>query len=304
MSQLQKYIWLIDTIRRAGKISLEEISGRWERNKDLSDYKPLSRATFNRWKDAIFSQFGIIISCQRAGGYLYYIENPEDIDEDELKKWMLDSFAVSNLISENLSLKDRILVTQIPSARNHLATLLEAMKENRVVTITYCGFNKSQSHSFPVEPYCVKLFDNRWYVLAHNVRFDDCRIYGLDRIERLEVTDETFKLPEDFSASEYFSDYFGIVIDKDIRPQRIVIRAYDEHIPYMKSLPLHRSQRLLEENDGYADFELFLAPTYDFVMGLLHVGTMIEVMSPASLRKTMKEWVSEMYEMYEMYEND
>lgn len=299
MSQLQKYIWLIDTIRRAGKISLEEISGRWERNKDLSDYKPLSRATFNRWKDAIFSQFGIIISCQRAGGYLYYIENPEDIDEDELKKWMLDSFAVSNLISENLSLKDRILVTQIPSARNHLATLLEAMKENRVVTITYCGFNKSQSHSFPVEPYCVKLFDNRWYVLAHNVRFNDCRIYGLDRIERLEVTDETFKLPEDFSASEYFSDYFGIVIDKDIRPQRIVIRAYDEHIPYMKSLPLHRSQRLLEENDGYADFELFLAPTYDFVMGLLHVGTMIEVMSPASLRKTMKEWVSEMYEMYE-----
>lgn len=299
MSQLQKYIWLIDTIRRAGKISLEEISGRWERNKDLSDYKPLSRATFNRWKDAIFSQFGIIISCQRAGGYLYYIENPEDIDEDELKKWMLDSFAVSNLISENLSLKDRILVTQIPSARNHLATLLEAMKENRVVTITYCGFNKSQSHSFPVEPYCVKLFDNRWYVLAHNVRFDDCRIYGLDRIEHLEVTDDTFKLPEDFSASEYFSDYFGIVIDKDIRPQRIVIRAYDEHIPYMKSLPLHRSQRLLEENDGYADFELFLAPTYDFVMGLLHVGTMIEVMSPASLRKTMKEWVSEMYEMYE-----
>lgn len=80
-----KYTWLIDTIRKAGKISLEEISDRWERNKDLSDYKPLSRATFNRWKDAIFSQFGIIISCQRAGGYLYYIENPEDIDEDELK---------------------------------------------------------------------------------------------------------------------------------------------------------------------------------------------------------------------------
>ena len=55
MSQLQKYTWLIDTIRKAGKISLEEISDRWERNKDLSDYKPLSRATFNRWKDAIFS---------------------------------------------------------------------------------------------------------------------------------------------------------------------------------------------------------------------------------------------------------
>lgn len=169
MTQLQKYIWLIDTIRRAGKISLEEISSRWERNKDLSDYKPLSRTTFNRWKDAIFSQFGIIISCQRSGGYLYYIENPEDIDEDELKKWMLDSFAISNLIGENLSLKDRIIVNQIPSAQSHLATLLEAMQGNRVVLITYCGFNKKRSYTFPVEPYCVKLFENRWYLLAHNV---------------------------------------------------------------------------------------------------------------------------------------
>ena len=215
MLQLQKYTWLIETIRKAGKISLEEISDRWERNKDLSDYKPLSRATFNRWRDAILSQFGIIISCQRAGGYLYYIENPEDIDEDELKKWMLDSFAVSNLISENLSLKDRILISQIPSARNHLATLLEAMRENHVVTITYCGFNKSESHKFPIEPYCVKLFENRWYVLAHNTRYDDCRIYGLDRIDDLEITAETFKIPKDFSAKDYFSDYYGIVTEKN-----------------------------------------------------------------------------------------
>lgn len=298
MIQLQKYTWLIDTIRRAGKISLEEISDRWERNKDLSDYKPLSRATFNRWKDAIFSQFGIIISCQRAGGYLYYIENPEDIDEDELKKWMLDSFAVSNLISENLSLKDRIIVNQIPSAHNHLATLLEAMKENRIVTITYCGFNKTKSYKFPIEPYCVKLFENRWYLLAHNIQYDDIRIYGLDRIEDVTITDDAFKLPKDFSASDYFSNYYGIVTDKNIKAQHIIIRVYHDHIPYINSLPLHRSQKLLENNGEYADFELFLAPTYDFIMRLLYVGAMIEVVSPVSLRKTMKEWISDMYNLY------
>lgn len=298
MIQLQKYTWLIDTIRRAGKISLEEISDRWERNKDLSDYKPLSRATFNRWKDAIFSQFGIIISCQRAGGYLYYIENPEDIDEDELKKWMLDSFAVSNLISENLSLKDRIIVNQIPSAHDHLATLLEAMKENRIVTITYCGFNKTKSHKFPIEPYCVKLFENRWYLLAHNIQYDDIRIYGLDRIEDVAISGDAFKLPKDFSASDYFSNYYGIVTDKNIKAQHIIIRVYHDHIPYINSLPLHRSQRLLENNGEYADFELFLAPTYDFIMRLLYVGAMIEVVSPVSLRKTMKEWISDMYNLY------
>ena len=248
MTQLQKYTWLIDTIRKAGKISLEEISDRWERNKDLSDYKPLSRATFNRWRDAIFNQFGIIISCQRSGGYLYYIENPENIDEDKLKKWMLDSFAISNLISENLSLKDRILVNPIPSARNHLATLLEAMKENRTVIITYCRFSRTERYTYPIEPYCVKLFENRWYVLAHNIQYNDLRIYGLDRIEEMKMTDKTFMLPKDFSASEYFSLYYGIVVDLKMKAERIVIRVYNDHIPYINSLPLHHTQKLLVDN--------------------------------------------------------
>ncbi len=135
MTQLQKYTWLIDTIKRAGKISHKELSDKWEQCKELSDCKPLHRATFNRWRDAIFSLFGIIIDCQRPGGYLYFIANPEDIDEDELKKWMLDTFAVGNVIGENLALKDRILVNRIPSGQNHLTTILEAMKDNCVVNI-------------------------------------------------------------------------------------------------------------------------------------------------------------------------
>lgn len=211
---------------------------------------------------------------------------------------MLDSFAVCNLISENLSLKDRILVSNIPSAHDHLTTLLEAMRENRVVTITYCGFNKLNSHTFPIEPYCVKLFENRWYVLAHNIHYDDYRIYGLDRIENLEITMDTFKLPKDFFASGYFSNYYGIISDSNIKPERIVIRAYRDHVPYMSSLPLHKSQKLLEDSGEYADFELYLAPTFDFIMRLLSAGAMIEVISPASLRKTLKEWASDLYNLY------
>lgn len=150
MNQLQKYTWLIDTIRRAGKISHKDLSDRWSRNKNFSDGHELHRATFNRWRDAINEQFGIKIDCQKVGGYLYYISNPEDIDEDKLKKWMLDSFAVGNIIGENLSLKGRILVDEIPSGRDHLTTIMEAMKENRVVNITYRPFKKSHSYTFPI----------------------------------------------------------------------------------------------------------------------------------------------------------
>lgn len=298
MTQLQKYTWLIETIRRAGKISHRDLSDKWERCTDLSDCKPLHRATFNRWRDAIFSQFGIIIDCQRVGGYLYFIANPEDIDEDELKKWMLDSFAVGNLIGENLSLKDRIVVDQIPSGRDHLTTILEAMKQNCVVNIEYKAFVYSRSFKIPVEPYCVKLHENRWYMLGHNLSKDTIRLYGLDRIESVEITDKEYRLPKGFSASEFFYNYFGIVADSRIKPERIVLRADKNHTPYLKSLPLHHSQRLIEDNGEYADFELHLAPTYDFVMKLLQVGAMIEVISPLSLRKTMKGWISDMNELY------
>lgn len=297
MNQLQKYTWLLDTIRRAGKISHKELSDRWERNKDLSDCKPLHRATFNRWKDAIFSQFGIIISCQKVGGYLYYIENPEDIDEDKLRKWMLDSFAVGHLIGEHISLKDRILVDEIPSGRDHLTTILEAMKENRVVNVTYRPFNQEYGYTFPIEPYCVKLFENRWYVLGLNNR-KEIKIYGLDRLDCVELSGETFKMPKDFSVSEFFSVYYGVVIGSGEKPQKIVVRAHKDHKYYLKSLPLHHSQRLIEEHETYADFGLYLSPTYDFVMKLLQVGSMVEVISPDSLRKTMKAWISDMYALY------
>lgn len=298
MTQLQKYTWLIDTIRRAGKITHRELSDKWERCKDLSDCKPLHRATFNRWRDAIFSQFGIMIDCQRTGGYLYFISNPDDIDENELKKWMLDSFAVGNLIGEHLSLKDRILVDNIPSGRDYLTTILEAMKESRILNIEYRAFKYSKSYSFPVEPYCVKLHENRWYMLAHNINMDTIRLYGLDRLEAVEITEKEYRLPKGFSPAAYFSNYFGIVLDDSAKPERIVIRSNADHAPYLKSLPLHHSQRLLEDNGEYADFELYLVPTYDFVMRLLHVGAMIEVIEPDTLRKTMKGWINDMYELY------
>lgn len=297
MNQLQKYTWLIDTIRRSGKISHKELSDKWQCNKDLSGGNPLHRATFNRWRDAIFDQFGIIIDCQKVGGYLYYIANPEAIDEDRLKKWMLDSFAVSNLISENLALKGRILVDEIPSGRDCLTTLLEAMKTNRVVDITYRPFGHDKGYSFPIEPYCVKLFENRWYVLARNNR-GEVKIYGLDRLEEVGITDTTYTLPRDFDADDYFSSAYGVVIGGDVKPERIVLRAYSGHRHYLNSLPLHPSQRMIEDCDDYADFELYLSPTYDFVMKLLQFGALIEVISPASLRKTMKGWVTDMYELY------
>ena len=88
----------------------------------------------------------------------------------------------------------------------------------------------------------------------------DIKIFDLGRIETLEITEDTFKLPEDFDASEYFSNYYGIVVDEKVKPQRIILQANKQSKEYIKSLPLHHSQKLIEESEVYADFELYLLP--------------------------------------------
>lgn len=298
MTQLKKHIWLIETLRRHGKISFKEISGLWERNKDMSDYEPLHRGTFNRWRKDILITLGIDIKCQESGGYLYFIANPDDIHENKLKHQVLDTFSVGNLVQDNLSLKNRILVDEIPSGLLYLTPIMEAMKGNRVLEITYTSSRTGKTMAITVDPYCVKLFEGRWYMLAKQKTKDKPKIYGLDRIRSLTILNDTFKLPKDFSATEYFETMYGIVSDNQT-PMRIILRAYTQHKEYLKSLPIHHSQRLIEDHEDYADFELRVAPTYDFIMRLLHDGAWLEVISPESVRKTMKGWIYDMYEHYE-----
>lgn len=298
MTQLQKHIWLIETLRRYGKISFKEISDMWERNKDMSDYEPLHRGTFNRWRKDIRITLGIDIECQESGGYLYYIANPDDIDEDKLRHWILDTFSVGNLVQENRSLKKRILVDEIPSGYLYLTPIMEAMRGNRVLGMSYTSFRTGETKTDTVAPYCVKLFEGRWYMLAKPKTKDKLKIYGLDRIQSLTILNDMFKLPEDFSAIGHFETMYGIVSDTQ-PPMRIILRAYAQHKEYLKSLPIHHSQRLIDDHGDYADFELWVAPTYDFIMRLLHDGAWLEVISPESVRKTMKGWIYDMYEHYE-----
>lgn len=297
MTQAEKHIWLIESIRRAGRISLEDISRKWEANEELSRGKPLLRCKFNRWREQILLQYGVDIRCEKGGSYRYYIANPEELDDSKVKKWMLDSVGVGNIIAENKGLAGRIVVDEIPSGRDFLIPILSAMKENRVLSMTYQAFGRSE-HTFDIEPYCIKLHQNRWYVLGKGGN-GKLRIYGLDRIKALTAIDRKFRLPEDFNAEDYFSQHYGIVINDGTKPCQIILRAYDNHVNYIRSLPLHSSQVEVYTEEGVcSDFMYYLAPTYDFVMALLGMGSMIEVMKPESLRKEIAGWVRDLADMY------
>ena len=298
MSLILKYIWVVKTIHRAGRITLKELNEKWRANVDLSRGEDLPRQTFDRWKSDILDLFGILIDCEQRGGYHYYIANPKELSEGKLRTWLLNTYGTAETLSSNLSIHDRILTENIPSSQDHLSTVLEAMKSNNMLHITFKAFTMKEPKRFLVEPYCVKMSAQRWYMLARNTEHKNLRLYSLDRIEAVEISKTRFVLPDDFNAKDYFAEFFGIVLDESVPLQTIILRADKYHQNYMRTLPLHPTQREIFACDDYADFELKLRPTYDFYMKLMSFGNMIKVLEPKNLQEEICKWLENTIEMY------
>ena len=176
-----RYVWLLETIHRAGKITFEEINARWLRS-ELSGGETLSLRTFHHHRDAIEELFDINIECIKRGGYCYYIEDTEELEKGCVRKWLLNSFAVDNLIVESRKLKSRILLEEVPSGKRYLIPLIEAMRDGMIVEVDYQSFRQQVPANFEIEPYCLKLFRQRWYVVA---RSPHCLLYTSDAADEL-----------------------------------------------------------------------------------------------------------------------
>ena len=292
----REYIWLVNTIYKARKISLSEINDKWIET-DYSRGVEFSRTTFHRHKIAIEDMFGIYIECDRKNGFKYYIGNEYVLQENSVQNWMLSTLSVSSLLAESMSLNERILLENVPSGGEKLKMLIKAMKESKKISITYRRYGGHATRTFNLEPYCLKLFGQRWYLLG---RFADrgMATFSIDRMLEMKLSNEKFKIEEDFDAASYFSDCFGVMLDENSKPEKVLIRAYGFEPYYLRDLPLHQSQREIKSTEEYCDFELRLKITSDFKSKLLSRGEWIEILEPKALADEIIEWHQKAIERY------
>ena len=275
---INRYVWFVTTIYNRGPISLEEIQHRYESH--FGRGEELSERQFHRYTDAVEELFDIEIKYSRSQrGYV--VADREGIDNMGMRKWLLQTFSVNGMLHESQELKNRILLEEVPSGQQHLTTIVDAMRESVTLSMTYQSFGKSEPSTFEVEPYCVKLFEQRWYMLGMS---DKLRIYALDRIKALEPTERKFKLPKKFDAAKFFEDYYGIIIsDDDYEVCPVALKVDSWQSKYLRTLPLHHTQVEVERNDEYSIFEYRLCPTFDFRQKILSMGGAIEVLAPQKL---------------------
>jgi hypothetical protein len=290
-----RYIWLADTINRAGRISFEEINKKWQRT-DMSEGKPLPIRTFHNHRIKIEEIFDINIDCD--GYNMYYIDNKDNIEGNNLRSWLLNTFAVNNLLSESKALKNRILFEEIPSGEQFLTTIIEAMGDSVCLNIDYQPFWHDKVISLEIAPFCLKIFKQRWYLIGNNISINEIRHYSLDRINNLTATDRKFKIPKHFDAETYFVNAFGIVVNPKIKPCTIEIKAFGNRAKYLRTLPLHHSQKEIETADDYSVFQYFVAPSSDFRQEILSCGAEVEVVSPQNFRNEIADIIRKMEKRY------
>ena len=305
-TKFKEYIWLVNTIRRANGITFAEINEKWLET-DMSVGVELARSTFNRHKDAIEDIFGIYIDCNRQNGYKYYIGNEDVLSEDSVQNWMLNTLTVNNIIGESLSLQDRILLQPAPVEGDYLKMVIDAMKKNVRIVVDYRRYGTDTPNHLTFEPYCIKLFKQRWYVLGHFHReatvnrdvLDYFGVFSFDRILNMSLTDEKFQIDSNFIAQAYFEECYGVLVGDGTQAERIVIRAFGYDQFYIRDLPIHKTQREIGRGEDYTDYELFMRPTIDLSGHILSRSNQIKVIEPKWLADEIRNMHLQAAMMYE-----
>lgn len=295
----KKYIWILNTLLKED-LSFKEIETRWK-NSYLCE-GGLSIRTFHECREGIKEMFGVEIECDRKKN-VYYVKNPEVLDENRLAKWLLRKYSIPKDFAAFNGMKDRVLLEEIPLGQAFLNNILDAMQRNVELQIDYQRYERGQEEehmqTFHFQPYALKVYNRRWYLLGYKKEKEDLRLISLDRIHDLKPTSTHFELPSDFDAKKYFADVVGVYVDKDKQAMNVKIRAYGVQAEYLCSTPLHKSQAEVRSKHGeFAEFTYRLCITPELISQLLAMGEKVEVLEPKELKEEMRKGINNMFNLY------
>ena len=293
----KSYVWLLETLQSRGALTLKEIKDLWKRSSVNEEGKELATRTFSNHISAIADVFGIDIVCDRRYN-TYYIENLVDVGGNSIREWMMDALCLNSLLNECVSLRDRVIFENVPSGRKFLATIIQAIRDNKKLEICYKSFRQVETVSMIVEPYFLKEFKRRWYLYACKNGDEVPHMFALDRIVNVEVLTDTFAVPKELDADDYFGGIYGVRVYPNMKKERVILKVSSLQSQYFRTLPLHKSQKEVETQDDHSIFSYYVTPDYDLRQDILSFGTEVEVLEPKTLREEMKIMIENVLNNY------
>jgi len=290
MSKLEttkRYHLIINKLRTSKRASFAEIAGylRLQSGIDGLNYN-ISLRTFQRDIQEIGSIFGIYIKFDFSGKY-YFIEEEFEL---EMSDRFFEAFDLFNALKTKENLSQFVAFDNRHSGgTEHIYGLLHAIRNHFFVSFSYQKFYSDHISERTVEPLALKEYRYRWYLFARDTYDERIKTYALDRFTDLQITNSHFQKDTDFDIAEYLRYCFGVIVPEDEKPQEIVLSFEPFQGKYIKSLPLHHSQKILTDNEEELRISLQLYLTHDFIMELLSLGDTVKVITPQELADELKE---------------
>jgi len=255
-----------------------------------------SKRTLQRDIKEIRNVFGIDIEYSKSQKG-YFISQNEN--ENMNFQRMMEAFDMFNSLNLAQDLTPFIhLEKRRPQGTENLYGLLHAIKNRLQIKFTYQKFWEEELSQRLVEPYALKEFKNRWYIMAKDTKDNNIKSFALDRLTNLEITNQTYQYPENYSIEQSYRYCFGIISPNDEEPQDIILSFDPFQGKYIKTLPLHDTQQVLVDNDVEMKIKLKLCLTHDLVMELLSFGDNMKVIEPKSLADQIKQAHEKAYRQY------
>lgn len=265
--------------------SFKEISDHLEEKfyKESVGELAFSEKTFQRDRKILDELLGVEIKFKRST-MTYKIVS--DI-ESHSQQTIFDNLLLMNAYKQAANY-DKIMYFEKRQASglDNLEGIVYSIKNSKIISFQYTKFWEGIPQKRVVEPYAVKEFRNRWYLLANEKDGKDflLKTFGMDRISDLEFSNSTF-IKKEIDIEKMFSNSFGIISTLEEEPQKIVIAFEPWQGMFVKSLPIHHSQRILIDTSAELKVELTLVPTYDFYQELLTHAERILSIEPIAIRE-------------------
>jgi len=223
-------------------------------------------------------------------------------------------FSHFNEVSEMVNkLEDKIYSEQqqrapiIDFEKNELLTgiewldiLYKSIVSQTTVQLTYQSFKARQASDIIFYPYLLKEYRNRWFILGIKKQGKEISTFALDRIQAVvSLPAELYREQKNFDPHTWFNDIVGVTRNMGELPAQIIFWASSFHAPYIKTKPLHHSQKIVEEVKAGTHFSIEVVPNFELERELIGFGEGLKVLSPNNLVRRIKKRIQLMQELYD-----
>jgi len=277
---IRRHAWLVETLDKYGALTRREISDLWQKSPS-GDGNPIPERTFHHHRRAIEETFHISIKCNSRGEY--YIEEEESEREAAFRRYVFNSYMINNTLNDNPGVAKYIMVDEIPSSREFLPVVIDAIQQHKKISFDYAGFTRViPDRNIRYSPLFVKLYKQRWYMIGIKEKNGKIRTYALDRVKKMHLLNEDAE-KSDYSPEDIFEYCLGVT-QSQASPRNIRLRVTAKQAKYLRALPLHHTQQEVFVCDDYSVFTYRLKINYELVHDILGFGESVLVESPTELR--------------------